>query len=91
MLKRPTSGDLRHAVLVLLMIIVSGVQVSASIQAQATQANPTPSPAPWVYHWDSQVIYPAAMRFSLVVNRPGSELAQVELTVRYRFPLIWLM
>ncbi|MBI5668947.1 MAG: hypothetical protein HZC41_13160 [Chloroflexi bacterium] len=62
-----------------LVTIICLVGLAGSARAQETTPQPEQN---YILSWTSEVIFPQAIRFSVVLSRPVAELAAVSLTVR---------
>lgn len=66
-----------------LVILIATLMFTSYAQDETATPTLTPTPnAPdYLYNWDAQVIYPAAVRFTIYVNRPLMEIQQLTLTI----------
>ncbi|MEQ8677138.1 MAG: hypothetical protein RLP44_08680 [Aggregatilineales bacterium] len=68
-------------------LLIISVLMIYTVHAQDETATPSPTPTTtpdvpaFLYNWDAQVIYPAAVRFTLYVDRPVSNIERLLLTI----------
>lgn len=63
----------------LLILLLIGLVALIAVPAQMQE--PSPTDTSFVYAWSSEVLYPEAVRFSIVVNLPASRIARATLTL----------